>query len=622
MKNFLKNLAIAFLLFLVVASIFAMWKTPLTQPEKIALSQVALEINQEKVERIKVQGDELLIKFKDGSEKKSLKEAESSLTESLKNYNVQPEKLALVEIEVSKQSGVGYWLATALPWLLPLAFVGLIIYFMAKSVQRSNTQAMMFGQAKAKRYEKIKGKQKITFKDVAGVKEAKEELWEVVEFLKNPKKFQALGAEIPKGVLLVGPPGTGKTLLAKAVANEAGVPFFSISGSEFVELFVGVGAARTRDLFQKAKKNAPCLVFIDEIDAVGRQRGAGLGGSHDEREQTLNQILAEMDGFDPNAGVIVIAATNRPDVLDPALLRPGRFDRRVILNLPDVKDRKQILQIHSQGKPLAKDVDLKKLAQRTPGFSGADLKNLMNEAAILAVRRKKREINMKECLDSIEKVMLGPERKSFVLSEEEKKIAAYHEAGHALVTHFLPYTDPVQKISIVSRGQAAGYTLKLPEKEKHFHAKREFLNDLSVLLAGYITEKIKFGDVTTGATSDLREATRLARKLVTEYGMSKELGPMTFGQKEELIFLGREIAEQRDYSEEIAAKIDKEVRKFIDEAYAQAEEIILEHKKDLEKLAQKLIEQEVIEKEEFEKMMGKKLSKKARTQGLKLKATV
>lgn len=402
---------------------------------------------------------------------------------------------------------------------------------------------------------------------------------------------------------MIGPPGTGKTLLAKAVANEANVPFYSISGSEFVEMFVGVGASRVRDLFDKAKKTAPCLIFIDEIDAVGRHRGAGLGGSHDEREQTLNQILSEMDGFVPNSGIVVIAATNRPDVLDPALLRPGRFDRRVILDLPDMQSREAILKIHAKNKPLDKEVDIKVLAQRTPGFSGADLKNLMNEAAISAARENKKTVSMKHCVDSIEKVMLGPERKSFMLSKEEKKIAAYHEAGHALTSHLLPNADPVQKISIISRGQAAGYTLKLPEKEKHFHAKAEFLDDLAVLLGGYVAEKLTFGDVTTGATSDLRQVTAVARKLVTDYGMS-DLGPMTFGQKEELVFLGKEIGEQRDYSEAVAAEIDKAVRGFVESGYKKSQETIENNKAKLEKIANALIDHEVIEKEEFNKLMS------------------
>jgi cell division protease FtsH len=606
MKSFFKNIAIAFLVFLALASFFAMWQTPIYHPEEISLSEVAKLINEEKINKIQVEGNNLKIELKNDKPKKAKKEAESSLSESLKNYNISSEKLAKIEIKIEEKSGLAYWLGNILPFLIPFIFIAVFIYLMSRSVQRQNLRAMMFGQSQARKYE-AKGKKKITFRDVAGIKEAKEELWEVVEFLKNPKKFIQLGAEIPKGVLLVGPPGTGKTLLAKAVANEANVPFFSISGSEFVEMFVGVGASRVRDLFNKAKRSAPCIVFVDEIDAVGRQRGAGLGGSHDEREQTLNQILTEMDGFEPNTGVIIISATNRPDVLDPALLRPGRFDRRVVLHLPDVKEREQILKIHAQGKPFSADVSLKRLALRTPGFSGADLKNLMNEAAILAARRNKKKIAMQDYLDSIEKVILGPERKSYVMNEEEKKIAAFHEAGHAICAHFLPHTDPVQKVSIVSRGFAAGYTLKLPEKEKHFRARPEFFDELAVLLAGYATEKKIFGEVTTGATSDLREATKLARKLVTEYGMSEKMGPMTFGQKEELIFLGREISEQRDYSEEIAKKIDEEVKNFIDAAYKKASEVIEKNKEKLKKVAESLLEEEALEKEDFEKIVGPKI---------------
>ncbi|MFC1678552.1 ATP-dependent zinc metalloprotease FtsH, partial [Patescibacteria group bacterium] len=437
-----------------------------------------------------------------------------------------------------------------------------------------------------------------------------EELKEVVDFLKHPKKFLDLGARIPRGVLLLGSPGTGKTLLAKAVAGEADVPFFSISGSEFVEMFVGVGASRVRDLFKKAKKNSPCIIFVDEIDAVGRRRGAGLGGSHDEREQTLNQILVEMDGFDPNTNVIVMAATNRPDVLDPALLRPGRFDRQVVLDNPDIADREAILKVHARKKPLAKDVSLRRVAERTPGFSGADLANLLNEAAILTAKRNKKIIDMDELLESIEKVMMGPERKSRVLSDKEKKITAYHEAGHAIVTHFLPHTDPVQKISIIARGRAGGYTIKLPTEDKHMHSKSEYVEELAVLLAGYATEKEIFGEVTTGATSDLHRATTLARKLITDYGMSENLGARTFGEKEDLIFLGREIHEQRDYSEKTAEHIDKEITDFIAGAQKQAKEIITTHSEVLKKIVSTLMEKETLEREAFEEIAGKKIGVK------------
>jgi len=607
-KGFSKNILIAFIVFLVIASIFAMYNTPVSEPEEISLDQLVARINEEKVKKIEVEADDLNITLEGDEARKAKKEKEASLTETLSNYGVENDKLSKVEVMIKDESGFWYWAGNLLPFILPFALIGVFLYFMMRSVQRGNSRAMMFGQSKAKQVEQ-KGKNKANFKGVAGAKEAKEELWEVVEFLKHPKKFRSLGAEIPKGVLLVGPPGTGKTLLARAVAGEADVPFFHISGSEFVEMFVGVGASRVRDLFDKAKKSAPAILFIDEIDAVGRQRGAGLGGSHDEREQTLNQILTEMDGFEQDSNVIVIAATNRPDVLDPALLRPGRFDRRVMLNLPDLKDREAILKIHAQGKPLSKNIDFNKIAQRTPGFSGADIKNLMNESAILAARRNKKTVGEKEILESIEKVMMGPERKSFVLSEHEKKIAAYHEAGHALVAHMLPNCDPVHKISIISRGQAAGYTLKLPEKEKHFHSKGEFIDDLSVLLAGYITEKQVFGEVTTGATSDLREATKIAKKLATEYGMSEELGPRTFGHKDDVVFLGKDIAEQRDYSEDVAAQIDGEIKKFIDKAYVVAERIVIDHKDKLELVTKVLMEKETLEREEFEKLVGEKKSK-------------
>lgn len=605
LKGFSKNILIAFIVFLVIASIFAMYNTPTSEPEEISLDQLVAQINEEKVKKIVVEADTLNITLDNDETRISKKEKENSLTDTLGNYGVENDKLKNVEIAIKDESGFWYWAGNLLPFILPFALIGVFIYFMARSIQRGNSRAMMFGQSKAKQVEK-KGKNKSSFKDVAGAKEAKEELWEVVEFLKHPKKFRNLGAQIPKGVLLLGPPGTGKTLLARAVAGEADVPFFHISGSEFVEMFVGVGASRVRDLFDKAKKASPAILFIDEIDAVGRQRGAGLGGSHDEREQTLNQILTEMDGFEQDTNVIVVAATNRPDVLDPALLRPGRFDRRVMLNLPDVKDREAIVNIHAKGKPIDKTVDFKKVAQRTPGFSGADIKNLMNEAAILAARNDKKTVSEKNILDSIEKVMLGPERKSFVLSEEEKKIAAYHEAGHALVAHMLPHADPVHKISIISRGQAAGYTLKLPDKEKHFHSKVEFIEDLSVLLAGYITEKQVFGEVTTGATSDLRETTKLAKKLAMEYGMSDELGPRTFGQNDDLVFLGKDIAEQRDYSEEMAGKIDGEVKKFIQLGYDSADQIIAEHRDKLELVTKELLEKETLEREEFEKLVGPK----------------
>ncbi|HET89166.1 MAG TPA: ATP-dependent zinc metalloprotease FtsH [Chloroflexi bacterium] len=470
-------------------------------------------------------------------------------------------------------------------------------YFMLRQFQGANNQAIAFGKSRARMY--TGDQPSITFEDVAGVDEAQEELCEVVEFLKEPEKFVQLGARIPKGVLLMGAPGTGKTLLAKAVSGEAGVPFFSISGSEFVEMFVGVGASRVRDLFEQAKRHSPCIVFLDEIDAVGRHRGAGLGGSHDEREQTLNQILVEMDGFDTDTNVIIMAATNRPDILDPALLRPGRFDRRVVLDRPDIKGREAILAIHIRGKPLTQDIDLKTIAKSTPGFVGADIENLVNEAAILAARRNIKVIGMDEFQESIERVIAGPERKSRLISDEEKRITAYHEAGHAVVAHLLPHCDPVHKVSIVARGMAAGYTISLPEEERRLVSKAKLENDLSYALGGRTAEELVFGDVTTGAANDLERVTEIARSMVTRYGMSEKLGPMTFGQKEELVFLGKEIGEQRDYSEAVAQEIDNEVRYIINKAHERATDILTRYREQLDRIAQRLIEVETLDANEF-----------------------
>jgi cell division protease FtsH len=482
--------------------------------------------------------------------------------------------------------------------LLPVLLIGGFIFFMMRQAQGTNNQAMSFGKSRARMC--LGNKTVVTFNDVAGVDEAKQELTEVVEFLKYPEKFNSLGARIPRGVLLVGPPGTGKTLLARAVAGEAGVPFFSISGSEFVEMFVGVGASRVRDLFEQAKRNSPCIVFVDEIDAVGRQRGAGLGGSHDEREQTLNQILVEMDGFDTNTNVIVVAATNRPDVLDPALLRPGRFDRQVVLDRPDIRGRREILGVHIKGKPLDKTVDLEALARRSPGFSGADLANLVNEAAILAARRNKKSVGMSEFNEAIDRVIAGPERRSRLITDEEKEIIAYHEGGHAVVQRVLPKCDPVTKVTIVSRGMALGYTMSLPQEDRYLHSKTEFEDKIAGMLGGNVSEQLVFGDTTTGSSNDLEKATNLARSMVTQYGMSEKLGPLTFGKKEEMIFLGREISEQRNYSDEVAAKIDAEVREIIDRAYDRAKDALTAHRAVLDKLAEVLIEKETIEADEFE----------------------
>ncbi len=604
MKNLFKNFFLILIIFLTISYLFSLYSTQNTPVEKIGLEKLVQEINNEEVASITVKGDNLAIVLKDNRQQTAYKEPGESLSQLLRNYEVSPEKMTAVNVKIKNDSTATIILTTILPLLIPILVFAGLFYFIMRSAQGMNNRALSFGQTTAKEVDRHKNK--ITFKDVGGVKEAKEELREVVQFLKQPKKFTDLGAKIPKGILLLGSPGTGKTLLARAVAGEADVPFFSLSGSEFVEMFVGVGASRVRDLFKKAKKSAPCIIFIDEIDAVGRRRGAGLGGSHDEREQTLNQILVEMDGFETNTNVIVMTATNRPDVLDPALLRPGRFDRQVVLDEPDIKDRYDILKIHAANKPLAKDANLQLVAQRTPGFSGADLANVLNEAAILAAKKNKKIIDNEDLLVSIEKVMLGPERKSRLLSDKEKEITAYHEAGHALVTHYLPHTDPVQKISIVARGQAGGYTLKMPEQDKHLQSKQEFIEEIAVLLGGYSTENIVYNEVTTGATSDLRRATSLARRLVTDYGMSEKLGPRTFGEKEEMIFLGREIHEQRDYSEKVAEEIDQEINNFIHQARMMAEEIINNHRQEVEALAHELIAKETIEKDDFEKMVGPK----------------
>ncbi|MFA5872022.1 MAG: ATP-dependent zinc metalloprotease FtsH [Parcubacteria group bacterium] len=605
MKNFIKNLLIILLVFLVISGIIMVYNTPAQKTSTVSLNELATQINDGKVKSIQVSGDSLNVTLTDNSAEKSRKEVGTALTDSLKNYGVDPVKLQDVSLNIEDTTTASFWINTILPFLLPFIIIGVFLWFMMRSAQRGNNQAMSFGLSRARLISPQKGnKKKITFADVAGAEEAKEELHEIVEFLRHPKKFLDLGARIPKGVLLLGSPGTGKTLIAKAVAGEANVPFFSISGSEFVEMFVGVGASRVRDLFRQAKKSAPAIVFIDEIDAVGRHRGAGLGGGHDEREQTLNQILVEMDGFETDTNVIVIAATNRPDVLDPALLRPGRFDRRVVMDLPDIKEREAILKIHSKNKPLEKNINLRIIASRTPGFSGADLSNLVNEAAILAARRGKKNISMEEMTVSIEKVILGPERKSKVLNVKEKEITAYHEAGHALVASNLKNADPVQKVSVISRGQAAGYTLSAPQEDKRLYTRAYFVDELAVLLGGYVSEKLIFSDVTTGASNDLEKATDMARKMVTRYGMSG-LGPRTFGHKEELVFLGKEISEEKNYSETTAHDIDKEVSAFIKGAYDTAERIILEKRSVLENISQTLLEKETIEQEEFDVIIGK-----------------
>lgn len=508
-------------------------------------------------------------------------------------------------VKISFSSPGNSWWAYLLPNLGLFVLFLIFWFFLLNQMQNSGNKAMSFGKSRARLHSD--DKTKITFDDVAGEDEAKEELVEIVDFLRQPRRFTELGARIPKGVLLVGAPGTGKTLLAKAVAGEAGVPFFSISGSDFVEMFVGVGASRVRDLFEQAKKNAPCIIFVDEIDAVGRQRGAGLGGGHDEREQTLNQLLVEMDGFEPNVGIIMLAATNRPDVLDPALLRPGRFDRQVTLDIPDIKGREEILKVHAKGKPLSSDIDLKVLARRTPMFTGADLANVLNEAALLAARRNKKKIEMEDCEESIERVIAGPEKKSRITSQKERELTAFHEAGHALVGHYLPTVDPIHKISIIPRGMAGGYTLALPLEDKHYQTRTELLEDIVMYLGGRAAEVIALGEISTGARSDLERATRMVRRMITEYGMSDNLGYMTFGHgHEEQVFLGRDISRDKNYSEEIAAAIDREMRKIMDDSFERAKKLIDEHREQLDKIAYALLEKETIEGEEFVSLIGKK----------------
>ncbi len=530
MKKLIRNVLLFFTIFLLIAAVFCSFSATNKKSKTVGLEALINQINSEQINQLVVVDNKIHVTLKNGQSEIVQKETTDSLSDLLNNFKVSPTKIAKIKISVKDNSGWNYWLSNVIPFVLPFLLIGVFLYFMMRGLQGANSKAMSFGQSIAKDFNPEE-KNKTSFKDVAGAKEAKEELQEIVEFLKFPKKFHNLGARIPRGVLLLGAPGTGKTLLARSVAGEAQVPFFHMSGSEFVEMFVGVGASRVRSLFQKAKKSAPCILFIDEIDAVGRRRGAGLGGSHDEREQTLNQILVEMDGFEPTENIIVIAATNRPDVLDPALLRPGRFDRRVTIDLPDLKDREAILKVHSRHKPLAKEVNLKIVAERTSGFSGADLANILNEAAILAARSDRHEIINPDLFEAIEKVMIGPERKSRVITNQEKKITAYHEAGHALVAHFSPSVDPVHKISIISRGAAGGYTLKVPSEDHHMHTKSEFISEIAVLLGGHLVEKVIFGEVTTGATSDLRRATALARSLVTDYGMSDHLGPRTYGEK-------------------------------------------------------------------------------------------
>jgi cell division protease FtsH len=577
-------------------------------PTEVPLNQVLEEAQRGNVKKITISDDQQRLEVEyiksnsaGATKVASRKEPQDSMYALLRDAGVPVTQTLAIEVEVT---GPSFWstILGSLGYLiLPLVFI-FILFFFLRQAQGTNNQALSFGKSRARLF--TGDKPKITFADVASVEEAKQELTEVVEFLKYPEKFAALGARIPRGVLLMGPPGTGKTLLARAVAGEAGVPFFSISGSEFVEMFVGVGASRVRDLFDQAKRNAPDIVFIDEIDAVGRQRGTGLGGSHDEREQTLNQILVEMDGFDTNTNIIIIAATNRPDILDPALLRPGRFDRRVVLDRPDMRGRMDILKVHVRGKPLAPDIDLEVLSRQTPGFSGADLANMVNEAAILAARRNKKQIGMVDLEEAAEKVVAGPERKNRRISEEEKRVIAYHEAGHALVSHIIPECDPVHKISVVSRGFALGYTMALPEEDRYLMPRSKILADLSYAMGGYAVERLVFGDTTTGSENDIERATRMARRMVTEFGMSDGLGPIAYGQKDELVFLGREIGEQRDYSDETARLIDEEVRHIVEEAYQRARDILESHRETLDKIAQRLMEVETLEGDELQALLN------------------
>ncbi len=607
MKKLLRNIGVVIVSLLVLALLMNLLTSTQVQPENVAINRLVEEISAGQVSKIEINGDKLQVTLKDANVKPQhvKKELSQSFSELMTDYGIKPEQLKGIEVSVKEETGWKLWLRAFLPYLLPFALIGGLIFFMGRQVQGVNSRAMGFGQSTAKQMKPDENNKK-TFKDVAGATEAKEELVEVVDFLKEPKKFAEMGAKIPKGVLLMGSPGTGKTLLAKAVAGEAGVPFFHMSGSEFVEMFVGVGASRVRDLFQKAKKAAPAIVFIDEIDAVGRKRGAGLGGSHDEREQTLNQILVEMDGFEPNSGVIVMAATNRPDVLDKALLRPGRFDRQVVIDMPDISAREEILKVHAQGKPLAENVNLHILAERTPGFSGADLSNLLNEAAILAVRKGKKQIDESDVRESIDKVILGPEKRSRIISEKDKEMTAYHEAGHAIVGHFMPQCDPVRKVSIIGRGMAGGYTLSMPESDKHYQTISHFRDDMAMMMGGYVAEKMIYGDLqlSTGPSSDLKKATQIATAMVTRYGMSDKLGPRVFAQNEELIFLAQEIHEKRHYSEKTAELIDEEVSRILEEAKERAKKVLVEKRSIMDQLVKVLREKETVEQEEFRQIVG------------------
>jgi cell division protease FtsH len=593
-SNLTTNIVYIVILVLLGISVYTYFNTGQVNQEEGNISQIAQEVENGNIEKIEVDGNKVTAKEKNSDKEiKTYKESDVGLSE----YGITPDK---VQIDIKDDSRNAIWV-TLISIILPFVLIAAFLWFMLRQAQGGNMKAMSFGKSSARLF--VEGKKKITFDSVAGLKESKEELREVVDFLKNPKKYQKLGAEIPKGTLLIGPPGCGKTLLAKAVAGEAGVPFYSLSASEFVEMFVGVGASRVRDLFKKAKRNAPALIFIDELDAVGRQRGTGLGGSHDEREQTLNQILVEMDGFETDENVIVIAATNRPDVLDPALLRPGRFDRQVVVHLPDKKEREEILAIHGKNKPLDKDVNFERISAATAGLSGADLRNIVNEAAILAAKNDKDKITQLDIQHSIEKILLGPEKKSRVLLDQEKKITAFHEAGHAIVGHILPGCEDVHKVSIISRGRALGYTWSLPKEDIHLYSKSKFEDQIAQLLAGRAAEKLTFGETTTGAENDMKQASKLARNMVTVYGMSDKIGPQTLGEREELVFLGRELGEHKNYSEKVAAIIDDEVTRIIRDGETKAEQVLTKKKLILKNIAEKLLKDETIDEKTFTKMV-------------------
>lgn len=590
-------------IFIVLSALYSFISNKVIHKDSlIPISQLSTDIKANLVKSIVVRGDTVDIEYKDATKKTSKKEEGEPLLQTIENLGVTKEEIGRVQVDIKNNTGLGYWILNLSPIIFPILFILVFIWFITRQMKGAGMQALTFGQSKARMIDPNDKAQRVTFKDVAGAKEAKEELAEIVDFLRNPRKFLDIGARIPKGILLMGAPGTGKTLLARAVAGEAGVAFFSISGSEFVEMFVGVGASRVRDLFMMAKRNAPAIIFVDEIDAVGRVRGVGAGGGNDEREQTLNQILVEMDGFEPNEKVIVMAATNRPDVLDPALLRPGRFDRRVTLDLPDRKDREEILKVHSHKKPFAEDVNLKVIAERTPGFSGADLYSLMNEGAILAARENRTTVAQFDLIRSIEKVIIGPERRSHLLSKKEKEITAYHEAGHAVLASILPYADPVHKITIISRGRALGYVFNLPLEEKKLQSKKEFLDDITVSLGGYVTEKLMFNDLTTGPSNDLQVSTALARDMVTKYGMSDMIGPVALEGQGGKVLFGRGV-EEKEYSPKVGADIDGEVSRIMKEAYEKAVKIITENKNLLDAIANKLMEVETIEKADFETLL-------------------